>query len=98
MELRLLALREKFHEQCHAANCPASALRLVDELFRAPAVTLAKAGEVLGVTPRAAQASIDKLVKLGILREVTGQQRNRAYMADEIVRVVEPGASEETPR
>ncbi len=87
---RLLALREKFRDECHAARCPATTLRLVDELFRSPAVTLAKTGELLGVTPRAAQMNMDKLVKLGILREVTGQQRNRAYMADEIVRVVEP--------
>jgi Fic family protein len=87
---RLLALREKFRDECQTARCPATTLKLVDELFRSPAVTLAKTGELLGVTPRAAQMNIDKLVTLGILREVTGQQRNRAYLADEIVRVVEP--------
>jgi Fic family protein len=86
---RLLALRDEFRARCHAGGCPAAALRLVDELFRWPAVTLAKTTELLGVTPRAAQGNIDKLVKLGILREVTGQKRNRAYLADEIVRVVE---------
>ncbi len=92
---RLLALREEFRQRCHAGGCAAAALRLVDELFRSPAVTLAKTTELLGVTPRAAQGNIDKLVKLGILREVTGQKRNRAYLADEIVRVVEVP---ETPR
>lgn len=86
---RLLALREEFKERCHAGRCPATTLRLVDELFRSPAVTLAKAGELLGVTPRAAQGNIDKLVQLGVLREVTGQQRNRAYVAEELVQVVQ---------
>ena len=86
---RLLTLRDDFRARCHAGGCPAAALRLVDELFRSPAVTLAKTTELLAVTPRAAQGNIKKLVKLGILREVTGQKRNRAYLADEIVRVVE---------
>jgi Fic family protein len=86
----LLALREEYRRRCHGAKCPATTLRLVDALFRSPAVTLAKVGELLEVTPRAAQGNIDKLLQLGILREVTGQQRNRAYLADEIVRVVEP--------
>ena len=87
---RLLALRDEFRARCHAGHCPATTLKLVDELFRAPAVTLATTAELLGVTPRAAQGNIDKLVALDVLREVTGQQRNRAYLADEIVRVVEP--------
>lgn len=90
---RLLALREEFRERCHATRCPATTLKLVDALFRSPAVTLAKTGELLQVTPRAAQGNIDKLVELGILREVTGQQRNRAYLAEEIVRVVDVAAA-----
>lgn len=88
---RLLALREEFRTRCHANHCPATTLRLVDELFRSPAVTLAWTGKLLGVTPRAAQGNINKLVQLGVLREVTGQQRNRAYVAEAIVRTVEVG-------
>lgn len=38
---------------------------------------------------RTAQRYIEKLVEIGMLREVTGQARNRLYRADEILRVLE---------
>jgi len=36
-----------------------------------------------------AQAAIDLLVEAKILREVTGQQRNRIYCAEELLRTIE---------
>lgn len=32
---------------------------------------------------------IEKFIQLGILREITGQARNRIFRADEILRVIE---------
>ena len=40
---------------------------------------------VLEVTPVSAQRSVDRLVELGILEEVTGRQRNRIYVGREIL-------------
>jgi hypothetical protein len=41
------------------------------------------------ITPRSSQLNMDKLVQKGILREATGRQRNRVYVATEIVDIME---------
>jgi len=64
-------------------------LQLVDELFSYPALTNRSASERLGVTPRSTQINIEKLQSAGILTEVTGQKRNRLYVAPEIIEVIE---------
>ncbi len=40
-------------------------------------------------TWRAAQQNVEKLVRAGIVEEVTGQARNRAYLARQIVTMLE---------
>ncbi|MCH7526303.1 MAG: hypothetical protein IID39_02595 [Planctomycetes bacterium] len=85
---RLLDLRERYREAFHSARSPALLLKLIDELFAAPAMTAARAAEVLRVTPTTAQRNIDKLVRSGILRETTGRKRYRVFLADEIIRVL----------
>jgi predicted ArsR family transcriptional regulator len=48
----------------------------------------AHAARALGITFRAAQNNLDKLVRAGILQEVTGQRRGRIYRARDIVEIV----------
>ena len=40
---------------------------------------------MLGVTPRSALLNVQKLVDAGIVREVSGRQRNRLFLAQEII-------------
>lgn len=40
------------------------------------------------MTFKGAQANVQKLVEHGILAEVTGAQRNRLYIAKEIIKVI----------
>jgi Fic family protein len=86
---RLQALRDELRERVATARASALLPRLVDELFAAPAITIGRAREILGVTHRAATLSIEKLVGAGILREVTGSRRTRLFIASEIIDVVE---------
>ena len=51
-----------------------------------PALTISMARGLLDVTPVSAQRSVERLIDLGVLEEVTGQQRNRIYVAREILR------------
>ena len=51
-----------------------------------PALTISMARGLLDVTTVSAQRSVERLVDLGVLEEVTGQQRNRIYVAREILR------------
>jgi len=48
----------------------------------------------LKITYASAQLNVDKLVKAEILREVTGNRRNRVYVAPEIVQII---SSRESP-
>ncbi|MEO8036857.1 MAG: Fic family protein [Acidobacteriota bacterium] len=86
---RLAALRTEFHERLHAPRATGLLHKLVDALFVAPATTIAQSAALLGVTYRSAQQNVGRLVESGILREVTGQKRNRIFISDEIVRAVE---------
>jgi Fic family protein len=91
---RLLDLWQSLHHRAAAAIRAPAALRLVDELFASPYLTLRRATDVAKVTPRAAQNTIDKLVAAGLLRETTGKQRNRVYCADEILNLLDRPLSE----
>jgi Fic family protein len=86
---RLLRLRRNYRERLQSARASALLLQFVDDLFVNPAISNPGISRTLGITPRAAQLNIDKLVAAGVLKEVTGQRRNRLYVATEIVAVLE---------
>jgi Fic family protein len=85
----LLNLWQKYRSDLQAARASALLLQLVDQLFAFPAISNNIAAQKLSVTPRSAQLNIEKLVRAGILREATGKQRNRVYVATEIISIVE---------
>lgn len=85
----LLALRQEYRARLQQARASALLLQLVDDLFDFPAIINPTLSKRMKITPRSAQLNIDKLVERGILREATGQQRNRVYVATEIVGIIE---------
>ncbi len=56
-----------------------SALALLDELFKRPVVSIRTVMSVLNVSTPTASALLRGLSGLGLLRELTGRQRNRIY-------------------
>jgi Fic family protein len=72
-----------------ATRASARLLGLVDALFDLPVITIAGAARQMGVTHRAASQNVRKLVRLRILKEVSGRMRNRIYAAPEIAAAVE---------
>jgi hypothetical protein len=62
---------------------------LTDQLFINPAITTGRAAEVLNVKFTSAQKTIDKLLGAGIVKELTGQKRNRIYMARDILAAIQ---------
>lgn len=94
---RLLALRDEYVERVQAPGASALAPKLVDQLFATPIVNAKMVAEVLAVQRQTAQTHIDRLMELGILRELTGYRRNRVYAAQDIMFVAdgraEPGPS-----
>jgi hypothetical protein len=60
--------------------------------------TIPRAGKLLDVTPGSPQQNVEKLEKAGIIREVTGKQRHRIYVAHEIVATLEGTDEMPAPR
>jgi Fic family protein len=86
---RLLDLWQAYRVSVRKASQSSAALRLVDELFAAPFLTISGAAKVLGVTFAAAQNNMKKLEDLGVVREITGQKRHRIYQAREVLALLD---------
>jgi Fic family protein len=86
---RLVELRERFRRMFHEARSSALLLKLIDELFHTPVITVPRAVEILGVTYHSAQDNVGRLVKAGVLKEATGKKRGRIYVARQIIQAVE---------
>lgn len=85
---RLGQLRTAYHERLRAERASARLLDTLDVLFDRPILNIRQLETTLNVPYRTAQRYIDKLVEIGILREVTGQARNRLYQSDEILQAL----------
>jgi Fic family protein len=86
---RLLDLWQSYRQRLQAKSQSVTILALIDELFASPIVTVSYAEKKLGVTYPAANNNIAKLVAEGILRETTKKQRNRVYVADAILKLLD---------
>lgn len=87
----ILALREQ-HRQLIAEHLEGSTngLRLLDQLFEQPLVTVRLAEERLGCSYATAAKLVDSFAQLGLLRETTGWQRNRRFRYDPYLALFEP--------
>jgi Fic family protein len=94
---QLLALRQEYRETLQAQKSPGRTLELMENLFKEPVLTVAGARDRLEVTARAAQQNVDRLLKAGILREVTGRKRYRVFVARRIIQIVEADRARQVP-
>jgi Fic family protein len=69
---RHITFQDDYRRQAGEAMRSASAITLVDHLFRQPTVTVNEAADVLGVSYQAVRKTIERLVELDILREFPG--------------------------
>lgn len=86
---QLLRLWQQYRDRLQEARASGLLLQLADELFAYPVITNAKASHRLKITARSSQLNIEKLEAAGILKEATGQRRNRVYVAPKIIEIVE---------
>ena len=86
---KLQDLREQYRAQFQAARAAVRLLSAVDLLFARPILTVNQVAEALGVTFATAQRHINRLEAAGLVREITGQARNRVYRADEVLAAIE---------
>ena len=81
----VLNLQQAYRERLVQRRAPNSALRLLDKAFVTPAMTISYVASELDVTWMTARTAISALIEAGILQEVTGRQRDRFFMANEVI-------------
>ena len=84
----LLALRDRYREQYRGQGVVIR--ELIDFIIEHPYLTEPQAVEALGRSQPAVNQAIRRLWDDDILRETTGQQRNRRYETPAVLEIVEP--------
>lgn len=81
-------LRDRYMERVRKERADKRLSQAVNALFSSPIVTVRQMGKQLGISYLPAERCMQRLVELGLLREITGKARNRIYQADEILKVL----------
>jgi Fic family protein len=85
----MLDLHRRYRERMQARSQSSVVLRLVDELFAAPFLTMPGTARLLEVTHRAAKLNVEKLMDAGILQEAQPLRKTkRVYFAPEILKLL----------
>lgn len=77
----ILSLRETHRKQIiQLGKATVSAMQLFDLIFQKPMVTVKMVSRELQLSPPAARKAITNLEQFGILKEISGKQRDRVYL------------------
>lgn len=88
---KILDLQKKYRQQLQKEYVSTPVFQLLDMLFLNPFVSLPGVSDHLKITWPTAKASVERLVKLGILKEVSGRKRSRIYCAEELLNILAEG-------
>ncbi len=90
---RILQMRERHRDLIaeHLGRAAGNGHRTLEHLFAHPIVSVNGIRDLTGTTYPAANALVDRLRELGILTEVTGQQRNRRFRYDPYIQLFSEG-------
>ncbi|MBN2127310.1 MAG: Fic family protein [Candidatus Diapherotrites archaeon] len=83
---------EKYSKECREKLLDRSntnSLKLFEHLLGNPFITVPNAKKILKKEYPTAQRAIQKLVDAGMLKEITGKQRNTVYVAEKIKQILE---------
>jgi Fic family protein len=85
----LMSIRQDIVDQLRADGARGVALEIADDLIKWPVITTMQAAKNHGVTWPPANNAIQRMVRLGILEEVTGRTYGRVYYCTRVMRAVE---------
>jgi Fic family protein len=85
---KVLALREQdIRKISEAGGSAQRALSLLDALYHTPLVRVKDIEGLVDIRNPNALALTNKMIKLGILKEITGQKRNRIFAYDDYIKL-----------
>lgn len=85
---KLQDLQQSWRERLEKDRAAASVLRLTEQLFVQPVMTIPAAQKLLGVAYHTAQAAIERLVREGILLPANGGSRGKVFVARAVMGVL----------
>jgi Fic family protein len=94
---RLQELLRRYMQLARDKHMPPTAGQLVELILMKPVINARLVREFLKVTYPAAQKAISSLEEAGILTEITGRKRDKAYAANEIIKVLDGEMTPEQP-
>ena len=83
--------RQKLHELGRGSS---TALRIHDHVARYVAMSVPRTSKVLGLSEPTIANGVRRLQAVGVLREVTGRERNRLYVYDEYLKLLNEGTTD----
>ena len=88
----LIEARSDFRNLLRADGAKGVVLEIIDDLMGYPVITPTQAARLHGVTYPPAAKAIERLVRLGVLHEITGRSYGRVFACDRVIRIVDrPG-------
>lgn len=88
---KILSLQKKYRQLVQKESASAPVSQVLDMLFLNPFVSLPGISNYLKITWPTAKAAVERLVKLEIVKEVSGRKRNRIYCAEELLNILAEG-------
>ena len=85
---KLLDLQNRYRKLATGRRVPKVVNRLIDYLFAKPVISVSALSKAWKTPFPTVQRGVDYLIEKGILREITGRQRNRLFVADEISNII----------
>lgn len=85
---KLITIRQSMIDLLRAEGAKGVVLDIVEDLIGYPIITPSQAAILHNVTYPPANAAIQRLVGLGLLREMTGRSYGRVYACEAVMRAV----------
>jgi Fic family protein len=86
--IKLQGLREEYREKIQSQTQSNNLLRLIDELFKNPYITITTTESILKITYPTAKRLVETLVGLRILKQADESRRNKMFIAPDIFDVI----------
>jgi Fic family protein len=89
---KLLSISEEDRKYIQSLGRAAgSALRVHYALLQRPVLTIPKIQEMAGLQPNTIMSSLERLIKLGMVNEITGKLRNRVFVYNNYIKILNEG-------
>lgn len=85
---KLLTLKDEYEKIARGPKVPKAVNPLIDYLFGKPIISISELAKTWESSFPTVQRGVDYLIERGKLREITGRQRNRLFVADEILNAI----------